>query len=55
MMSTVMRRLRRAALADGFGVALLLATSLFLAAGTWTVVRAEAPQPQLVAQLDARR
>ena len=55
MMSTVMKRLRRAALADGFGVALLLAASLFLAAGSWTVLRAESPRPQLVAQLDLPR
>jgi hypothetical protein len=54
MMSTVLKRLRRAALADGFGLALLLAASLFLVAGTWTVVSAEGPQPPLMASLDVR-
>jgi len=55
MMSTVMRRLRRAALADGFGVVLVLAASLFLAAGSWTVIRGEGAQPQPVAHLEAGR
>jgi hypothetical protein len=54
MMDTVLRRLRRSALADGFGLVLVLAASLFFATGSWTVVRAEPPQPQLMASLDVR-
>jgi hypothetical protein len=39
MLSTVIERLRRSALADGFGLALVLACGLFLAAGGFTLLR----------------
>lgn len=52
MMSVVLKRLRRAAVADGFGVALVLAASVLLATWSWAVIHADGPSPQLVARLD---
>ena len=46
MMTTVMRRLRRSVLADGFGLALVLACGLFLAAGTFTLLRDRSASPR---------